>query len=73
LLIFGLFSVEVVWPHSKLSGDRDQCGRATLPNGANCATVGGAAARWDGGVEELHGDQTVESRSKVWTRGQKCK
>jgi len=26
-----------------------------------------------GGVEELHGDPTVEPRPKVWTRGQKWK
>jgi len=27
----------------------------------------------NGGAEELHGDPAVESNSKVWTRGQKCK
>jgi len=27
----------------------------------------------DGGVKELHGDQTVGSRPKVWTRGKKWK
>jgi len=29
--------------------------------------------RRDEGVEELHGDPTVRSRPKVWTRGQKWK
>jgi len=35
---------------------------------------GGGATRpfqRDGGVEELHGDPTVRTRPKVWTRGQK--
>jgi len=27
----------------------------------------------DEGVEELHGDPTVEPHAKVWTRGQKWK
>jgi len=27
----------------------------------------------DGGMEELHGDPTVESRPMVWIRGQKWK
>jgi len=38
--------------------------------------LGGGGARplpRDGGVEKLHGDPTVETRPKVWTRGQKWK
>jgi len=41
------------------------------------ASYGGGGATQplprDGGVEELHGDPTVESRSKVWTRSKKWK